>query len=83
MFEFWAFTKVTSRLSKMGGYLSYLTDVKKEGGGVKAPFGQCSKERHFFLDGFPKLILLNMLHDPVPPMNIKVNQKCQKMCQKV
>ena len=33
IFEFSAYTKVTSRLSKMGLYKSYLTDVQNEGGG--------------------------------------------------
>jgi hypothetical protein len=27
---------------------------KMRGGGVKAAFGQCPKERRFFLDGYPK-----------------------------
>ena len=33
----------------MGRYKSYHTDVQNEGGGVKAPFGQCPKERHFLM----------------------------------
>ena len=42
--------KVTSRLSKMGQYKSYLTQSKiKGGGGVKATFGQCPKEIRFFM----------------------------------
>ena len=44
-------------MSKMVRYKSYLTGVQNEGGGgggVKATFGQCPKERGFFFDGFPK-----------------------------
>ena len=33
----------------MGRYKSYLTGVQNEGGGVKATFGQCPKERRFFM----------------------------------
>ena len=49
IFEIQAYTKVTSRLSKIGRYKSYLTDVQNEGWGVKATFGQCQKERRFFM----------------------------------
>ena len=41
--------KVTSRLSKMGRYKSYLAMSKMRGGrGVEATFGQCPKQRRFF-----------------------------------
>ena len=46
IFEFWAYIKVTSRLSKSDRWKSYLKCVQN--GGVKATFGQCPKERSFF-----------------------------------
>ena len=48
IFEFRAFTKVTSRLSKMGRY-KVTSRMSKMRGGVKAPFRQCPTERRFFL----------------------------------
>ena len=53
IFQFKAYTKVTSQLSKMGQYKSDLTDVQNEGGGVKATFGQCPKERRIFFLRLP------------------------------
>ena len=47
---FWVFTKVISRLSKMGQYKSYLTGVQNEGGGH---FWTMSKRKTLFY-GFPK-----------------------------
>ena len=47
--------KVTSRLSKMGRYKSYLKMSKKKGGRVEATFGQCKKKRRFISDVFSYL----------------------------
>ena len=52
-FIFWVFTKVTSRLSKMGRYKSYLTDVQNEKGGGQGPFWTMSKRKTLFY-GFPQ-----------------------------
>ena len=54
IFEFWAYTKVTSWLSKIGQHKNYLKYVQNEGegeggGGVVAPFGGFPKEKPFFL----------------------------------
>ena len=53
IFEFWAFTKVTSRLSKMGRYKSYLTGVQNEGGGSRPLLDNVQKNGTFFFGCLP------------------------------
>ena len=46
--------KITSRLSKMGRYKSYLAMSKMRGeAGMEATFGKCPKERRFFFGSVP------------------------------
>ena len=77
IFVFWAYTKVTSRFSKMVQYKSYLTDVQNEGGGSRPFLDNVQKKDVFFMSSLSKHLDQRPFYDTVEMSLFPSHKDCQ------